>query len=493
MENKLLSSRYKIVKPLSKGGFGTTYLAEDTQYPNNPLCVVKKLHSGIDNNNSEFLTIARRLFDKEAQTLAKLGKHDQIPQLLAFFEQEQEFYLVQEYVEGETLSRELIADQPWSQEKVTEFLHDLLTIVDFVHCNGVIHRDIKPDNLIRRKIDNKLVLVDFGTVKEVIQAQTESIALTVSVGTRGYMPTEQARGKPRYSSDIYAVGMIAIQALTGTHPLQLKEDSNGELLWQDLVNCQLKLAEILTKMIRYHFKERYQSAADILKLIDPSFMGYENFSKNSIKNNQSTSLETTKLTNQNNRKSRSLFKPMGISLAGLVLIGSSILATKYLQINSTAEEMKLAQQAAQAGNYQAAIKLTQRLSSTPDLQQKIEIWSEQLLKDAQAKYTQKGELEKATLIVKDIIPENSPTKKIALELLAGWSREYEYNQSILNIAQEELQQENWQKAKNEAAKITGETPYWQGQVDKITQAADLGMQSQPGVVDLCSKALELCN
>ncbi len=184
---------------------------------------------------------------------------------------------------------------------------------------------------------------------------------------------------------------------------------------------------------------------------------------------------------------------MGISLAGLVLIGSLILATKYLQINSTAEEMKLAQQAVQAGNYQAAIKLTQRLSSTPDLQQKIEIWSEQLLKDAEAKYTQKGELEKATLIVKDIIPENSTTKKSALELLAGWRKEYEYNQTIINIAQEELQQEKWQNAKNEASKIIGETPFWREQADKITQAADLGMQSQPGVVDLCSKALELCN
>ena len=489
---KFLGSRYRIIKPLSRGGFGTTYLAKDTQYPNNPLCVVKRLHSSLDNNNAEFLTIARRLFDKEAQTLAKLGKHDQIPQLLAFFEQEQEFYLVQEYVEGETLSRELIAGQPWSEEKVIEFLKDLLAIVDFVHCNGVIHRDIKPDNLIRRQSDNKLVLVDFGTVKEVIQAQTEAIALTVSVGTKGYMPTEQARGKPRYSSDIYAVGMIAIQALTGIHPLQLQEDSNGELLWQDRADCQPQLAEILTKMIRYHFKERYQSAAEILKLLNFSFVEDTSGSNNNAAINQANSLET-KLTHHNNQRLGSLLKPLGISIAGLLLIGSLILGSKYLRINSIAEEVKLAQQAAQAGNYQTAIELTRGLSSTPDLQQKIEIWSEQLLKEAQAKYTQKGELDKATLIVKDIIPENSPTKKSALELLAGWRKEYEYNQTILNIAQEELQQERWQNAKNEATKITGKTPFWREQANKIIQAADLGMQSQPGVVDLCSKALDLCN
>lgn len=492
MESKFLGSRYEIKKLLSRGGFGTTYLAEDTQYPNNPLCVVKKLNSRIDNVNTEFLTIARRLFKKEAQTLAKLGKHDQIPRLLAFFEQEQEFYLVQEYVEGETLSHELIANQPWSQEKVTEFLKDLLSIVDFIHSNGVIHRDIKPDNLIRRKIDNKLVLVDFGTVKEVIQAQTEAISITVSVGTRGYMPTEQARGKPRYSSDIYAVGMIAIQALTGIHPLQLQEDSHGELLWLDRISYQPQLAEILTKMIRYHFKERYQSAAEILKLINHSLSENSNYSNNNKPTNQSKSLGT-KLINRNNQKLQLPLKSLEISLTGLILVGITIVGIKYFPINSTAQEIKLAQQAAQSGNYRAAIELTQGLSNTPGLQQKIEFWSEQLLKEAQAKYTTKGELNTASLIIEDIIPENSSAKKSALKLLAGWRREYEYNQSILNIAQEELQQERWQNAKNEASKITGKTFFWREQANKIIQAADLGIQTQPGVVDLCSKAPDLCN
>ena len=261
MENQILDSRYKIIQSLGKGGFGKTYLAEDTKRPNNPICVVKQLNPGID--DPKFLEMARRLFSKESETLEKLGVHDRIPRLLANFEQENEFYLVQEYVEGQTLSQELVPGEPWSEEKVIAFLKDCLQIVDFVHSNGVIHRDVKPDNLIRRSQDRKLVLVDFGTVKEVVLSQTQAIASTVAVGTRGYMPTEQARGKPRFTSDIYALGIIAVQALTGVHPIQLQEDENGEIIWQAQAQCSPKLKEIISKMVRYHFKDRYQSAKDV--------------------------------------------------------------------------------------------------------------------------------------------------------------------------------------------------------------------------------------
>ena len=488
MNGQFLGSRYKVVKPLSKGGFGTTYLAEDTQYPNNLLCVVKKLHSAVDNKNAEFLTIARRLFDQEAQTLAKLGKHDRIPQLLAYFEEDCEFYLVQEFVEGETLSHELTNNQIWSEAKVVNFLQDMLEVVDFVHQNEVIHRDIKPDNLIRRNFDNKIVLVDFGTAKEVIQAQTEAIALTVSVGTRGYMPTEQARGRPRYASDIYAVGMIAIQALTGTHPLELPEDGNGELLWQDRAKCDPELAQTISKMIRYHFKERYQSASEILSVLNPS----------PPDSDRATNTINSASENQTDIGQKSPWlKTAGIALAGLTLVGGSIVGGKYLFTNATeketAAELTLAQQAAQAGDYGEAIELAQALPTSTNIQQQIDNWSKQLLSQAQAKYTQKGEIATATMIIEQIIPETSPTKKLGQKLLSGWQKEHEFNQSILNVAKEELQKERWQAAKQEAAKITGETAYWKNQAQTVVKAADLGMESQPGVMDLCSKALDLCN
>ena len=227
MQGTILGSRYRVIEYIAKGGFGKTYLAEDIQLPGRKKCVVKQLYPSVDDPN--FIKVARRMFKKEAHTLNTVGTHDQIPQLLAYFEEGEKFYLVQQYIEGQTLSKELVAGQIWSEDRVIALLEDCLGILDFIHAQGVIHRDVKPDNLIRRKSDNKLVLVDFGTVKEVIKQQTQLMPLTVAVGTRGYMPTEQARGKPRITSDIYAVGMIAIQALTGILPTKLEEDDDGEV------------------------------------------------------------------------------------------------------------------------------------------------------------------------------------------------------------------------------------------------------------------------
>ena len=260
MQGTILGSRYRVIEYIAKGGFGKTYLAEDTQLPGKDKCVVKQLYPSVDDPN--FIKVARRLFKTEAETLNTLGVHNQIPRLMAYFEEDEKFYLVQQYIEGHTLSKELITGETWSEAKVVELLQDCLNILNFIHSKGVIHRDVKPDNLIRRKSDNKLVLVDFGTVKEVIIEQTQLVPATVAVGTRGYMPTEQARGKPRTTSDIYALGIIAIQALTGVNPIQLDENDHGEIVWQNQAKCSSQLGEIVNKMTRYHFVERYQSAQE---------------------------------------------------------------------------------------------------------------------------------------------------------------------------------------------------------------------------------------
>ncbi|MEM7758732.1 MAG: protein kinase [Cyanobacteria bacterium P01_A01_bin.40] len=258
MQGTILGSRYRVIEYIAKGGFGKTYLAEDTQLPGKDKCVVKQLYPSVD--DPYFIKVARRLFKTEAETLNTLGVHNQIPRLMAYFEEDEKFYLVQQYIEGHTLTKELVTGEPWSESKVVELLKDCLGILSFIHAQGVIHRDVKPDNLICRQSDHKLVLVDFGTVKEVIAEQTQLVPATVAVGTKGYMPTEQARGKPRTASDIYALGVIAIQALTGVHPTQLAENDSGEIIWQDKVQCSLQLKEIVSKMTRYQFKERYQSA-----------------------------------------------------------------------------------------------------------------------------------------------------------------------------------------------------------------------------------------
>ncbi len=145
---------------MPRGGFGKTYLAEDIQLPGKDRCIVKQLYPSIE--ESKFLAVARRLFKTEASTLHNVGHHDQIPELLAYFEEEEKFYLVQQYIEGQTLEKELTSGKVWSEAQIMELLQDGLNILEFIHAKGVIHRDVKPDNLIRRNSDGKLVLVDFG-------------------------------------------------------------------------------------------------------------------------------------------------------------------------------------------------------------------------------------------------------------------------------------------------------------------------------------------
>ncbi len=268
MIGQLLDGRYRIASKLGEGGFGHTYLAHDTRIPNEPLCVVKHLKPA--SSDREYLKVASRLFTSEAQTLAQLGNHDRIPRLLAYFEEASEFYLVEEFVEGRSLELELVRGYRLSDTQVFQILDDLLSVVEYTHSHGVIHRDIKPDNIIRRRSDGKLVLIDFGAIKQVQTQlnQEGQTAATVAIGTLGYMPSEQAQGKPRPNSDLYAIGVICIQALTGLPPRELQEDyQTGELIWQHLVPNKSGLVDVLAKMTRYHYKDRYESAAEIRKLL----------------------------------------------------------------------------------------------------------------------------------------------------------------------------------------------------------------------------------
>ena len=268
--NKPLGGRYKIVSELGAGGFGQTFLAEDLHLPGHPRCVVKQLKPQV--SDAERLQTARRLFDIEAQVLYQLGNHDQIPRLLAHFEDNQEFYLAQELIEGEPLTQEFVGGRLWQEERVIALLQDLLQVLAFVHQQHVIHRDIKPSNLIRRKHDRKIVLIDFGAVK---QASTQVVSpqsgqtKTISIGTQGYTPKEQLGGNPRFSSDVYAVGIIGIQALTGIHPRRLQENpQTGEIEWRNHAEqVSPELAAFLDQMVRYDFRVRYPTAAEALEAL----------------------------------------------------------------------------------------------------------------------------------------------------------------------------------------------------------------------------------
>ena len=264
MIGQLLAGHYRVLQKLGAGGFGQTYIAEDLHRPGNPRCVVKHLQPA--SNDPQVLEVARKLFNTEAETLEKLGNHRQIPRLLAYFEEDEHFFLVQDLIPGHTLSDELKPGQRWSESQVIALLQEVLEILTFVHNNQVIHRDIKPDNIIRDNVQNKLVLIDFGAIKQVRnQALTQrgQVSATVAVGTPGYMPSEQAGGTPRPNSDLYALGMIGIQALTGVMPFQLQEDpATGEIIWQHLATVSPGLRMVLEKMTRYHFRERYATVTE---------------------------------------------------------------------------------------------------------------------------------------------------------------------------------------------------------------------------------------
>jgi eukaryotic-like serine/threonine-protein kinase len=266
----ILRNHYKIIRLLGSGGFGDTYLAEDLDLPKHPVCVVKHLKA--NDPNPAVIQIARRLFNSEAETLYRLGNlHNQIPKLFAHFEENGEFYLVQEFIDGEDLGKEISPGKQWSESEVTKLLQEVLEILAIVHQQNIIHRDIKPQNIMRRRQDSKIMLIDFGAVKETmaVNAQGQTTA-TVTIGTAGYMPSEQAAGQPKLCSDVHAVGMLGIYALTGIQPHELPKDpTNGEVIWRNWTNISDRLATILTNMVSYHFKERYPTAAEALQALTP--------------------------------------------------------------------------------------------------------------------------------------------------------------------------------------------------------------------------------
>lgn len=263
---ELLAGRYRILETLGSGGVSRTYLAQDSQRPGMPSCVVKQLRSV--SADPEALALARRLFQREAQVQETL-KHPQIPQLLAYFEENQEFYLVQEYVEGALLSDEL-GYEPISEPRALSLLWDLLPVLDYLHQRQVIHRDIKPHNIIRRQSTRRLVLIDFGTVKD-ISGLTPGNPMTVAIGTLGYAPVEQCAGHPRFNSDLYALGMVAVQGITGLTPAQLLQEKQptGEIHWQQYGKVSPGFMAILDKMIHPNWTQRYQSAYEVMQDLRP--------------------------------------------------------------------------------------------------------------------------------------------------------------------------------------------------------------------------------
>lgn len=316
MTTTLLNNRYQVIQVLGAGGFGETFLAEDTHMPSRRRCVIKQLKP-ITNDPQTYQLIQQR-FEREAATLEYLGKSsDQIPELYAYFSENGQFYLVQEWILGQTLTNIVQSKGYESETAVRDILLSLLSVLDYVHSKGIIHRDIKPDNIILRSLDNKPVLIDFGAVKETIRSVVNSSGhptQSLVIGTPGYMPSEQAIGRPVYATDIYSLGLTAIYLLTGKHPQELEANpQTGEILWQNYApRVSPQLAMVLNQTIKPHTSDRYSTASKMLYALQ---------SASNIPSQSSTAAATISLSPH----AAALTQPLSSPSKNPVISGSSTL------------------------------------------------------------------------------------------------------------------------------------------------------------------------
>lgn len=265
-----LRDRYEILKVLGKGGFGVSVLARDhSSSTSQTLCVIKQIWP--ENASPEAYQRTLTIFQRESKTQALLGRHSQIPSLLAAFGVAGEFYLVQEFIRGKTLRDIVRSSGPWEEAAVKRFLRNLLPLVHFIHSHQVVHRDIKPANLLLSERTRRLTLIDFGAAGKTTPSLQGSELETAGsfVGTLGYAPPEQYSEQLIYASDIYALGGTCLYLLTGKSPLEFEWDyETGEIYWQDAVQVSPSFHRVLENMLQIALPERFQTAEAVLQALN---------------------------------------------------------------------------------------------------------------------------------------------------------------------------------------------------------------------------------
>lgn len=259
----VLRSRYRAVRVIGQGGFGRTLLAVDTDKPSQPLCVIKQFFPRSPNPDSRQKAIT--FFQQEAKQLEALGHHPQIPDLLAYFAVNDQHYLVQEFIEGETLAALIATGDAFDQTRILDVLRSLLPVLQFLHDRQVIHRDIKPENIIWRSTTNSYVLVDFGAAKyatPLALAQTGTV-----IGSAAYAAPEQVGGKATFASDLYSLGVTCLHLLTLVEPFDLFSFADDRWVWRDYLSHPIDpaLGRLLDKLVARPLRLRYQSASEVLR------------------------------------------------------------------------------------------------------------------------------------------------------------------------------------------------------------------------------------
>lgn len=264
----LLQERYRLIKQIGKGGFCKTFLAVDEGKFPPPPCVVQEL-------SLEYET--SKTFQQKAQQLEELGKHPQIPALLSYFQQNGHFYLVQEFIAGTNLAQVVEEEGAFNETQIWQLLEDLLPVFQFISDRHIIHRDIKPQNIIRRSPITKkgnFVIVDFTTAK--IVTEIDQLTFETSIGSPEYVAPEQARGKAVFASDLYSLGVTCIYLLTQISPFDLFDIANDCWVWQQYLTTKvsdvwrqdsksLRLMPILDKLLQNVVNRRFQSANEVMQ------------------------------------------------------------------------------------------------------------------------------------------------------------------------------------------------------------------------------------
>ncbi|WP_083798921.1 serine/threonine-protein kinase [Coleofasciculus chthonoplastes] len=359
----VINNRYRIKQSLGQGGCGRVYLADDEQ--SHQLCVLKEFAPS--NNSPNDQPKYRQLFEREAQALKTLS-HPQIPRYFGSVEENGRSFLVQEYVKGKTYAQLRQEGQRFSQDEIIQWLRDMLPVLQHIHDQGFIHRDISPDNIIVSDDDSKPKLVDFGVVKKVeagLRANCASVNSHATVVTKvGYSAPELRTGKCYPSSDLYSLAVTAIVLLTGKNPEELFDSYSLKWHWRQYTQVRDPLAEILDKMLAEKPQDRYQLAREV---------------ENKLCQTQVSWLPQTSSFQPSNPKPKLPLRPIGLTLSifvfvfvggGLVYSQVPHIAPLCQALDNCAKDREFEQVYNQAiGEAEAAILQAQDFKNLNDLQQ----------------------------------------------------------------------------------------------------------------------------